>query len=189
MSMTVQALVDTACLLARADGNKSGVIAELLVPRVATWVAQRAAVDPARRGLVTTKFVIALVNGVGPMPADALAEYMKFAAVNDPADPTMARKMRWIAHWPEFIRPLDLTLGYFTVTDNGTGFVMTRPGVAYSPVAGMTGNIELSIPARPAIAGGNITSAPEIDQEMILALTAALKGNWEAVITAEGPPK
>lgn len=189
MSMTVQNLVDTAVLLARAQGIKTGVVAELLVPRVLTWVAQRAAADPARRSLVTTKFAVALVNGVGPVPADALTEYMKFAAVNDPADPTMARKMRWIAHWDQFIRPLDSTLGYFTVTDNGTDFVMTRPGVAYAPGAGMTGNIELSIPAKPAVAAGNITSPPEIDQEAVLALTAALKGDWEAVIAAEAPTK
>lgn len=187
MSITVQTLVDTACLLARADGIKRDAVAQLLVPRVATWVAQRAARDQARRALVMTKFTIALVNGTGPMPADALAEYMVHGAVSDPADATLAKKMRWVPEWSEFIRPLDLSLGYYTVTDNGSDFVMTRPGVAYTPGVGMTGNIDLTVPAKPAIAGGNITSAPEIDQELVLALTAALKGDWQAIIAAEVP--
>lgn len=187
MSMTVQNLVDTACLLARADGIKRDVVAQLLVPRVATWVAQRAAAAPTRRALVTRTFVLPLVIGTAALPADVLAEYMAHASVADPADPTMAKKMRWIPDWREFSRPLDQSLGYFTVTNNGASFYMTRPGQAFDPVAGMTGNVNLTTSAKPAIAAGNITSAPEIDQELILALTAALKGDWQAIIAAEVP--
>lgn len=185
MPITLQALVDTACLLAKADGVKRGVVAELLVPRVLTWVGQRAAANPARRALVTDTHTILLTNGVGVMPANALVEFMELAAVSDPLDATMARKMRWIPDWREFVRPLDLTLGYFTASNSGNDFVMTRPGAVYTPGSGYTGNIDLTVASKPAVVTGAITTAPEIEQDIVAALTAALKGNWEAIIAAE----
>lgn len=187
MAIAVQNLVDAACLIARVDGLKKDYIADLLLPNVLRWVAQRAAADPNRRASVTTQFTLALVNGQVTLPDTVLVDFMPTASVADPADATMAKKMRWIANWAEFIRPLDNTLGYFTVTGGGLIFRMTRPGSSYVPGAGMTGNVELSVPARPAINAGIITAAKEIELEALTHLAAALKGGWEAVLAVEVP--
>lgn len=191
MAITLQALVDTACLLAGPAGLKRGADAELLVPHILTWVGQRAAADPMRRALVMETHTLTLVNGEAPLPANVLVKYMDSAAVVDPADPDLARQLRWIPDWREFIRPLEDSLGYFTVVDGlfltkpVRMFHLTLPGQVYTPGVGMSGNIELTAPSHPTIVGDKLTAASEIEQEVIAALVAALKGGWEAVAIAE----
>lgn len=177
MAITLANLVDIACLLAGPAGIKQGPTAELLVPRILTWVAQRAAADANRRALVTSTLTLTLANGEGALPATVLVEFMDQSAVADPADDGLARKMRWQPKWSEFIRPLDQTLGYYTVKD-GT-FYLTRPGEAYAPGAGMDGDIKLTTPTRPVVSGGSVTTPAEIEQEIILVLVAALRGDWQ----------
>ena len=184
MAITIQDLVDTACLLAGDAGRKRGHDAELLIPRVLTWVGQRAASDPKRRALVATTHTLALVDGEALLPANVLIEFMDQATVSDPADPALARKMRWIPEWREFIRPLDQSLGYFTVVQ-GSGFHLTRPGTVYTPGAGMAGDIDLTTPTKPAVSSGLISTQPEVEQEIILALVAALRGDWQPNLIAE----
>lgn len=184
MAITVQSLVDTACLLAGDMGRKRGHDAELLIPRVLTWVGQQVASDPRRRALVTMTHTLALVDGEALLPANVLVEFMEHAAVSDPVDPTMAHKMRWIPKWSEFIRPLDLTLGYFTVVQ-GSSFLLTRPGSLYVPGGGMTGDIDLTTPAKPSVASGIINTPAEVEQEIVLALTAALRNEWQPNLAAE----
>lgn len=160
------------------------VSAEPLIPRVLTEATRRLGADPNRRNGVLATSVVGLVNGSGPFPANALVEFMGFAAVADPADPAMAKKMRWIPDWREFIRPLDLTLGYFSVL--GPTLFLTRPGTAYAPGAGMTGNIDLTTVTRPAVVAGNITMGADIEQEAINLMATALRHGWEAREVKDG---
>lgn len=191
MSIDLQDLVDTACLLAKADGIKKTAVGELLVPRVLTWVGQRIASDPDRRHLLMANLNLVLVLGSVALPADVLVEHIKHGVLSDPADATFAKKMRWAGSWKEFVRPLDPELGYFAVQASGDHHLLfvTRPGTPYNPVSGMTGPLSLFTSYMPLVVSGTITSPPEVDQDIILALTAALKGDWEPVIAAEGPPK
>lgn len=184
MALSVQVLVDTACLLAGPRGIKQGHTAELLVPRVLVWVAQRAAAHPQRRVLVMTTFPISLIDGEAELPPEVLVEYMDHSSVADTIDPDFARKMRWQPSWAEFIRPLEPTLGSYTVKE-GT-FVLVPPGQSYTPGSGIAGDVELTTPAMPSISAGVITTtSPEIEQEIILALTAALRGDWQPNPAAE----
>jgi len=192
MSQTLQSLVDAACFLAGSDGLEKDVIGELLVPRVVYHVARRAARDEKRRALVTTTTSIALMNGNVALPATVLVEFMHLAAVENPADATMARKMRWIPSWAEFVRPLENTLGYFTVTQPSvvSQFYMTLPGASYAPGAGYTGSISLTVPQVPAIPStptGAFNVPGEIEDDVVLYLTAALKGDWLQLIQTENP--
>jgi hypothetical protein len=191
MAITLQTLVDTACLLAGPAGLKRGPDAELLVPHILIWVGQRAAADPMRRALVMETHTLTLVNGEAPLPVNVLIKHMDSAAVADPADPDMARQMRWIPDWSEFIRPLDDSLGYFTVVDGiflGKPlrmFHLTLPGQVYTPGVGMNGDIELTTPSYPTIVDDKLTAASEIEREVVTGLAAALKGGWEAIAIAE----
>ena len=191
MSQTRQSLIDAACFIAKQEGIDQDVVADVLLPRVFYHVVKQAAANPARRALVMVTNTVALVNGTIALPTTILTEFMRFAAVSDPIGATMANKMRYVANWNEFIRPLDLTLGYFTVVQlaGASQFYMTRPGTAYTPGAGYTGSIDIivpTIPTIPAAAATAIACNGEIEDDLVLALAAALKGGWMDVVANKG---
>lgn len=186
MSLTLQSLVDRAVNIALAGRDITALslnvedIAEDLAPTVFYGIARRAASDPRRKGLVENTLTVALTNGVGTLTAVPLIEFMDDSTVSDPADATMSKKMRYIRQWRDFIRPLDSTLGYFIVK-NGTEFNMTRPGSAYTPGSGMTGNVSLTapcVPQIPTLATDTIVIAPGLEEEAVLALAEAITGQY-----------
>lgn len=185
MAFTLQAFIDEAIFLAGAQGINKDVVAETLVPRVVYWVVEQAAQDENRRQLTMVSSTVALTNGVGAVPATALISCIKYAALADPLVTTTAKKMRYIRDWNEFIRPLDSTLGYFTVVQSSyaNSLNVTMPGSSYTPGSGYTGNVTLTtptIPAIPAAAGSTLTVNQELEQEFVKTLAAALVDplNW-----------
>jgi len=182
VSLTLQSLLDQGCFLAGDEGLNKDVIAETLIPRVIYFTIDSAASDPTRRGLVMVTSTVGLVNGNAALPTTALVHHLQFASVADPLDSTVAKKMRFANSWPEFIRPLDSTLGYFlAVQSSGANqFYYTQPGTAYSPSSGYTGNITLTtpqIPTLPATASTAITVNGEIEQDLVLNVAKAIKGD------------
>lgn len=180
MPFTLQSLVDSAIFLAGEQGVNKDVVADILVPRVVYYVYEEAAKDEHKRRSILANSTLALVNGSVALPATVLIRCLKYAALADPADATVAKKMRWVKDWAEFIRPLDNTLGYFTVL--GSTFYMARPGTSYTPGAGMTGNMTLTtvqVPDISAWAAATSLSFPgEIEDEILLALAQAIRDEW-----------
>lgn len=179
MSFTLQSLVDSAVFLAGDQGVNKDVVADILVPRVIYYVYEKAAEDEHKRQLILANSTLALTSGSVALPATVLVRCMKYAAVADPADATVAQKMRWV-RWDGFIRALDIAFGYFTVL--GTTFYMTRPGTAYTPGSGMTGNVTLTTPQVPdmsAWAAGTTISVPgEIEDELLPTLARGIREGW-----------
>lgn len=185
MSITINSLIVTAKNLAFAGVTptvqmlNNQLIAELLIPQVLYAITRRAANDPTRASLVNISQTIALTDGAGIVGPGTLPEFMDNAAVSDPATNSLSKNMRYIRLWQDFIRPLDSTLGYFTVVD-GTGFNLTRPGAVYNPTSGMTGNITLTTitqPVLPATADDPIVVAPSLEPEIITGLSLMLRGD------------
>lgn len=151
--------------------------AEALAHEVMVEVCEEAGRDPNLAPLVTETVTIALTTGTGTIPTKMLVEFLPIATVNDPADATLSRKMRFLP-WKDFIRPSISTLGYFSAR-NITSFSMTRPGTAYNPASGMTGNIEVIIPCAPdmpAAESTTITVARKIEELLVKRLAERLKG-------------
>lgn len=120
-------------------------IAETYAHQVMFEVSEEIASDPNMRSLITEAITIALTNGVGTLPSRVLTKFLSEAVLSDPADATVVEKMVFLP-WEDFIRaPIDTNRGYFSV--RGTSIYLVRPGSAYTPGAGMTGNISLSVPA------------------------------------------
>lgn len=190
MAMTLQQLIDTACFLGGTEGANKDTIAEILVPRVFYMVCRRAARDPMRRNLVTVTNTITLASGSVALADTIMCEYMRLAAVEDPAVATTANKMRWIEKWSEFVRPLDNSLGYFTTVQasGANKFFMTLPGASYSTGAGYSGSIKVTIPtvtSVPTSGSGAIAAQGEIIDDFVTYLTAALNGNWAELIKGD----
>ncbi len=177
--MTLQSLIDQAIFLSGAEGVNKDVVAETLVPPVIYWCTLQAGLDPSRRQMTLVSSTVALTNGVGTLPATVLVECVKYAALADPLVTTTAKKMRFIENWNEFIRPLDSTLGYFTVAQSSYAntLYVTLPGSAYTPGSGYTGNVTLTTPTTPtlpATASTAITANNELQYEFLKSLAAAI---------------
>lgn len=182
---TLQSLIDGAIFLSGAQGVNKDVVAETLVAPVIYWCTLQAALDPHRRQMTMVSSTIALTNGVGALPTTVLVQCMKYAALADPATATTAKKMRFVQNWNEFIRPLDSTLGYFTVIEStyANTLYVTLPGSSYTPGSGYTGNVTLTTPTTPtlpAAAGTTITANNELQYEFLKTLAAAIADpmNW-----------
>lgn len=120
-------------------------IAEAHAHHVMREVAEEFAADPLLAPYVTETVTVALTNGTGTLPTRVLEQFLTTAVVSDSADATVAEKMRFLA-WDDFVRaPIDTNRGYFSV--KGTSFYLVRPGAAYTPGSGMTGNIDITTQA------------------------------------------
>lgn len=191
--MTLQEFVHRAVGIANQDRPTSvaAVSAELASEAMVSSVFYRAAKqiwkDRNRRALVMDHSIIVLTAGTGTVPTNLLMESLAEAVVSDPADATMAAKMRNVRNWAEFIRPLDPVLGYFIVIGTND-FHMTRPGTAYNPSSGMTGNVTLTaalVPPVPAAPGNAIVAPNEFVDDALILLAAALRGEWLKMVREE----
>lgn len=193
--MTLRELIERAVDIANANRETSAAMvgseaaAEPMLRAVFYYVSRRKAADKDHRPVTYHSHTIVMTNGEGTLPATVLSEFLKFGTVIHPTDPTMACKMRYVS-WAEFVRPLDSTLGYFTIFQSGadTKFRITLPGAAYAPGAGYSGNIELRTPSTvpiPAAPGDAIVAHDSLLDDLVLGLAAALQGDWKAVIQGE----
>lgn len=150
--------------------------AEAMAPQAFREAARR-----APRALTLKGNSVALTNGVGSVPAGVLVGLLgePDVVVSDPADATMARKMRHVPEWSEFVRPLTSFFGYFTVRGASAEFYLTRPGASYTPGAGMTGVVELTAhnsPVVPSLASDPVVGADEVLEAALLIIAEGLKG-------------
>ena len=183
MAITLQRWIDTAVMLAGVD--RPGLVTEamLLTPRVIYRVTDKFAATEATRHLVTIREALTSTNGV-LTPGSLMLKYLRFAQLEDGTTPTpdltFSKKMRWVEDWREFTRPLDIAHGYFTGLNvsGSPRIVFTAPGTAYTPISGPNMDIALTavqMPAIPTLPTSNLTTPPEVENEMVLMLAAALK--------------
>lgn len=166
---------------AHAKVFQGEVTAEALAHQVMIEVCTQFAGDPATglaptAQLVLETMTISMTNGLGAVPTRALIDFIPYATVEDPADATLGKKMRWLP-WKDFIRPSLLTYGYFTVNAQTTLY-LTRPGSSYTPGAGMTGSIALTIPCAvdmPSSETATILCARQVEIALVKALAEYLK--------------
>lgn len=179
MSITLTQITDLASMeidfgMTREDASS---LAEAIVPRVIYHLYEAMAADQAKRVGVLEAHTIALTNGSGTIPARVLYKCLPDSAMADPADATVAKKMRYVHDFREFIRPLDNTLGYY-VAIGGT-LLLTRPAASYTPGSGMTGNMTLTTPSIPDMsawtATGTITLPGEIEVEIVPAIVQSVR--------------
>jgi hypothetical protein len=187
--MTLKELIQRAVEIASGGGpaDQLEIMAEALVPSTFRFATRQAAKDPVKRAAVTVQHTITLANGVGTLPTEVLVEFLDHSTIADPADAAMARKMRRVYSWNEFIRPLDNSLGYYIVT--GTNKLhLTRPGTSYNPVDGMDGDVVLTTPTVPTVPALNsqIVAPAEIVDDILLALAAGLTGKWQQAEEVKG---
>lgn len=139
-------------------------------------VTETFASDETTRRLVTETITIALTNGVGALPSRVLTQFLPEAVVSDPADATVVRRMTWLP-WEDFIRaPIDANRGYFST--KGSSFYLVRPGAAYTPGVGMTGNVDVTVAAgfdMPANETAAITVPLRVEVALVQALAEKLR--------------
>lgn len=180
MAITLQNLIDTAVMLSGLDRPGLSTEAMKLMPVVIYRVAGRMAADESTRHLVTVRETFVSASGVISVGANVLIRHLKHASLEDTADPTFAKKMRFIADWSEFTRPLDSTYGYFIgiVAAGLPKIIFTAPGTPYSPTTGPTMSIDLVTPCAPTVPttpAGTFTAPLEVQTEVEILLAKALQ--------------
>lgn len=185
INQTLAGLVSTAIWLSGKEFDNADARVESMVPFVFYEVSRRYAVDPKRRPLTLAIFSLSFTNGVATLPVAVLTEFLEFGVMANAGDATQTKKFRYVS-WTEFTRPLDSTLGYFSVntetnTSVNTKIYVTLPGAAYIPGAGLTGTLTLTTPAAvavPTVESNPVLAPQEIQSDIILALGRALSGKW-----------
>lgn len=153
-------------------------IAETYAHHVMYEVCEEFAADPNLSSLVTESLTVALTNGIGTLPEKALVRFLSKAVVSDPADATLARKMRYLP-WEAFIRQntSNANRGYFSVNALNQ-FALIRPSAAYTPGTGMTGNITLTIPTAPDMPANEtatITVTRQVEEALVRRLAEKIR--------------
>lgn len=173
--MTLQEFINNSIFVAGVQNADAQ--AEALVPIIFQRVALRYAGSFDGRSLLRRTLTVSLTNGVGEIPSAALTSCWTGATVNVPAEPTVGPLMSFTP-WDEFLCPLDVRLGYWTIRVNDTMYWI-NPGETYDASSGRTGDVELnitSVPDVPATAGATIDAPDEFlsdaTEEMAKSLVA-----------------
>jgi hypothetical protein len=179
MPITLQQLIDTACLLAGPAGLKNGHIAELLLPQVFAEVATKAAADERLRHTLRRTKTVNVANGSVVLPTDTLSAYITDAVLLDPNDRT---KVYTYLPWDALVRePLDPRLGHFTVEGESVLRVV-EPGVEFDG-SGPTQAYQLTVPCVP-----EVPTAPENQVAVSAEVSDLLVATLVRVLISRGSP-
>ena len=137
-------------------------MAEAQMPVVLQAVAENAASDQRKRGLLKQTVTVPFVNGTGTIPAYVLTKWMEDGTLFDPTDVTITYS--WVRNFSDFMDALRngpySSYGYYSII-GGDSLALTEPGVAYDPTTGLTGNRSLNVPTVPVI--------PAVDTDPLIA--------------------
>jgi hypothetical protein len=180
---TYQTLIDLALQQALAGGDQlrsalldADMTMESLVQQVFQQVALRyAGGDSDSQSLLRATHTVALTNGVGTLPDEALTSCIWGSSVDVDGEPLIGPAMSYIP-WISFTQPSDNLLGYYSVRGN-TEFYWIDPNETYTPGAGRTGNVEVtiaSVPLVPASASDPVDVPSECFSDLVTALAVAI---------------
>lgn len=185
MSLTYKELIVRAVADASAglDTNKSplvdlSMLAESQAPIVFQKVANAAASDPRTLRQLMRTYSLSVTSGLVTLAATVLTSYMNSSTLEDPANPTF--EISFVRQWSDFRRTLDNRLGYYTVRDvaaTGPQLAYIEPSAADNTLT-YTGTLSLTAPSAPAIPTLEtdvIQMPPELEDDILLALTNAVR--------------
>lgn len=192
MANSLQTLIDLALQQALAGGDQlrsalldADMTMESLVGQVFQSVALKyAAGDSDSQSLLRATHTVALVNGVGALPDEALTSCIWGSTVDVDGEPLIGPAMSY-APWASFTQPTDILLGYYSIRGNDE-FYWVDPNETYTPGSGRTGDVEVTIasaPSVPASASDPVVVPAEVFSDLVTALAVAIKG----VIAANVP--
>lgn len=176
--MTFQEFIDQAVFMAGVQN--ADVQAESMVPSVFQDVAIRAAADPEKRSLLRRTHTVAMTNGVGTLPDEALTSCKYGASISDPADDSIAQVQTLVPEWPDFVQTrsgIQSELAWWIIKGDDQLFYV-EPNASYDPASGFTGNIEItiaSVPEIPATPGATLDVPGEILSDLLSAMALALR--------------
>jgi hypothetical protein len=156
-------------------------MAEAQMPVVLQAVAENAAADPRKRGLLKQTVSVNFTNGVGTIPSFVLTKWMEDSTLFDPADTTVLYS--WVRNFSDFTDPglrqgIFAAYAYYSIV-GGDSMVLTLPGVGYSPSSGFTGSRSFNaptVPTMPATANDVLNIVDEIISDIIETGAEMLRG-------------
>ena len=143
-------------------------MAEAQMPTVLQAVAEAAAADERKRGLLRQTVTVPFVNGVGTIPIYVLTKYIEDGTLYNASDLTVTYS--FVRNFNDFIdsswrQPPFSVYGYYSII-GGDSLAITEPGVDYDPTSGTTGDRSLNAPTVPQI--------PTVDTDPLVAVDEIL---------------
>lgn len=175
---TYQEFIDKAIFMSGVQCTDAQ--AESMVPSVFQQVALNAAADPEKQSLLRRTHTVAMVNGVGTLPDEALTSCKFGASISDPADDSIAQVQSLVLQWPDFVQArtgIQAELAWWTVKGDDQLFYV-EPNANYDPSTGFTGDLEItiaSVPEIPLTAGTTLDVPSEILSDLLSAMAIALR--------------
>lgn len=180
--MTWSELINLAINTATAgtDVDKNPIIKQRLEAAGMTDQALQAlatmvAGDPELRARLEKRFIVALIDGIGTVPAGMLVEYLREGAVRDSdsgGNNGLGNVLARIQRYPIFIQDADTSLGQYCVVDNQ---IYARPPASMFP-ADTQGPLVIDAPFTPTTADMDTTVPDELTNDLVAKLARLLRG-------------
>lgn len=174
--LIAQAL-DTAVSGTDVDSNvirKATLEAETLTDQALHELAVEVAANPELRARLETQFSVALVNGVGAIPATLLVEYLREGSVQD-AD-TQANGygnvLQRVKYFNDLLKELPSVYGYYCLVDNQ---IFTKQ-ISSGDLTATASPLRIDAPFVPAKANINTQVPDELTDEIVEILAVKLRG-------------
>lgn len=141
-------------------------MAEAQLPAVLQAVAEGAAADERKRGLLRQTVTVPFVNGVGTIPTYVLTKYIEDGTLYNASDLTTVYS--FVRNFNDFIDPTwrqapFSAYGYYSII-GGDSLALTEPGVDYDPTSGITADRSLNAPTVPQIPTSDTATFVAVDE-------------------------
>ena len=172
--MTLQQLIDAACLQLNRPSMPVDAIAESLLDQVFQDTGRTMAASRRTRSLLKKTITLTVTDGTATLPDYVLTSCMEDSTVID--EDNLDIPSGYEREWFDFVGPLDDKINHYTVR-NESEFYYREAGEDFAIPLGFDGALLLNtpcVPQKPVNASTQIDVIPEVQNELIRGLVNAL---------------